>query len=129
MAIIKRVWVDRVEVLENGNLQVRTAAAYIEDGVQGEKTFSRKVVAPGDDLSGEDELVRDVGQGAHTPERIEVERVRRSKDPAAQAEDHRRKILEEGAALIAEAEANAASNTGEFSKEARIEAGLASPED
>ena len=49
MALEKLVVVDRIEVLENGCVQVRTKTAIMEDGKQISGTFHRHVVAPGDD--------------------------------------------------------------------------------
>ena len=69
MAITKEEVVDRVEVLEDGRLQVRTAVRVIEDGEIIAQTFRRKVIDVGDDVSGEDQLVQDVAQNLHTPER------------------------------------------------------------
>tara|TARA_R110002153_G_C13155829_1_gene482520 strand:- start:83 stop:340 length:258 start_codon:yes stop_codon:yes gene_type:complete len=67
MAITKEVVVDRVEVLgDHKQLQVRTATRIKEDGVVLSETYHRHVVEPGDDLSGEDALVRSIGELVHT---------------------------------------------------------------
>jgi len=67
MAITKEVLVDRCEVLgDYKQLQVRTATRIKEDGVLISTSYSRHVVAPGDDLSGEDALVQAVGGAVHT---------------------------------------------------------------
>lgn len=62
--------VDRIEVVENGCVQVRTKTAIMEDGKQISGTFHRHVVAPGDDYSGEDAKVQAVCAAVHTPEVI-----------------------------------------------------------
>lgn len=62
--------VDRIEVLENGCVQVRTKTAILEDGQQITASFHRHVVAPGDDYSGEDAKVQAHCAAAHTPEVI-----------------------------------------------------------
>jgi hypothetical protein len=62
--------VDRVEVLENGCVQVRTKAAIKEDGVEISSKFHRHVVAPGDDYSKEDARVQAICKATHTPEVI-----------------------------------------------------------
>ena len=49
--------VDRIEVVENGCVQVRTKTAVLEDGVQISGTFHRHVVSPGDDYNKEDARV------------------------------------------------------------------------
>jgi hypothetical protein len=64
----KIVVVDRIEVVENGAVQVRTKTAIMEDGRQISGTYHRHVVAPGDDYSGEDERVQAICAATHTPE-------------------------------------------------------------
>jgi hypothetical protein len=58
--------VDRIEVIENGSVQVRTKTAIMEDGKQISSKFHRHVVAPGDDYSGEDERVQAICAAMHT---------------------------------------------------------------
>jgi len=58
--------VDRIEVLENGVVQVRTKTAIMEDGKQISGTFHRHVVAPGDDYSKEDARVKAICAATHT---------------------------------------------------------------
>jgi hypothetical protein len=62
--------VDRIEVVENGSVQVRTKTAIMEDGKQISGTFHRHVVAPGDDYSTEDARVQGVCAALHTAEVI-----------------------------------------------------------
>lgn len=64
----KVVVVDRIEVVENGSVQVRTKTAIMEDGKQISGTFHRHVVAPGDDYSNEDARVQAICAATHTPE-------------------------------------------------------------
>jgi hypothetical protein len=58
--------VDRIEVIENGCVQVRTKTAIKEDGVEISGKFHRHVVAPGDDYSGEDARVQAICAALHT---------------------------------------------------------------
>jgi hypothetical protein len=60
--------VDRIEVIENGSVQVRTKTAIMEDGKQISGTYHRHVVAPGDDYSGEDTRVQGICAALHTAE-------------------------------------------------------------
>ena len=62
--------VDRIEVVENGTLQVRTKTAIKEDGVEISSKFHRHVVVPGADVSGEDAKVRAIAASIHTNEVI-----------------------------------------------------------
>ena len=62
--------VDRIEVIENGCVQVRTKTTIMEDGKQLSGTFHRHVVAPGDDYSAEDAKVQAICAAVHTAEVI-----------------------------------------------------------
>lgn len=62
----KVIIVDRIEVVENGSVQVRTKTSIMEDGKQISGTFHRHVVAPGDDYAGEDARVQAICAAMHT---------------------------------------------------------------
>ena len=66
----KIVVVDRIEVIENGSVQVRTKTVIIEDGKQISGNFHRHVVAPGNDYSGEDARVKAICAATHTADVI-----------------------------------------------------------
>jgi hypothetical protein len=70
MALEKVEVVDRIEVLENGCVQVRTKTAIMEDGKQISGTFHRHVVAPGDDYSAESDRVQAICAATHTADVI-----------------------------------------------------------
>lgn len=70
MSITKIVSVDRIEVLEDGSVQVRTKTAIMENGKQISSTFHRHVVVPGDDYSNEDARVQAICAAAHTADVI-----------------------------------------------------------
>ena len=72
MALEKIEIVDRIEVVENGVVQVRTKTAIMEDGKQISGNFYRHVVAPGDDYSAEDARVQAICAAMHTAEVIEA---------------------------------------------------------
>ena len=67
MALEKVSVVDKIEVLENGSVQVRVKTAILEDGEQISGTFHRHVIAPGQDYSAEDDKVKAVCAAVHTP--------------------------------------------------------------
>ena len=58
--------IDRIEVVESGVVQVRTATRIMEDGKQISSTFHRHVVVPGDDYSAEDARVKAICAATHT---------------------------------------------------------------
>mgnify|MGYP003959861533 CR=1 FL=1 len=57
MALTKEVVTDKIETLENGTIQVRTATRVLEDGTTLSSSFHRHVLAPGADTSNEDAKV------------------------------------------------------------------------
>ena len=57
MALTKETVVDKIEVLENGTLQVRSATRVLEDGEVLSSAFHRHVLHPGADTSNEDAKV------------------------------------------------------------------------
>ena len=75
MALTKEIIVDKIEVLEMGQVQVRTATRVLEDGAVLSSSFHRHVVEPstktGDtwadtDISGEDARVQAVATATWT---------------------------------------------------------------
>ena len=75
MALTKETIVDKIEVLEKGQVQVRTATRVLEDGTQLSSSFHRHVVVPsvktdgswGDtDISGEDARVQAIATATWT---------------------------------------------------------------
>ena len=68
MALSKTIVVDRIEVLERGQIQVRTATVVDEDGTELSRAFHRHVLAPDDDTSGEADRVAAVAAATWTPE-------------------------------------------------------------
>ena len=80
--IEKREFVDRIEVLDDGTLQVRTATQFFEnDEAVSEKSYSRKVIQTGQDVSSEDALVRDIVDGKlFTAARVEKAQGRRGRN-------------------------------------------------
>lgn len=66
MSLSKRVIVDKIEVLEHGQIGVRTSTCILEDGVELSRTFHRKVLTPGADTSNEDSRTAAVAQATWT---------------------------------------------------------------
>lgn len=66
MALAKTEVVDRIEVLEMGQVQVRRATIVAEDGVELSRSFHRHVLEPGDDTTGEDDRVAAVAAATWT---------------------------------------------------------------
>ena len=70
MALTKETVVDKIEVLEMGQLQIRTAIRIMENGTQLSQAFHRHVLAPADDLTNENAKVVAIANATWTPEVI-----------------------------------------------------------
>lgn len=70
MALIEKQIVDKIEVLENNSIQVRTANVIEKDGVEIARTYHRHVVQPNEDISEEDAKVQAVANAVWTEEII-----------------------------------------------------------
>lgn len=60
----------QITVLPDGRLQQRVATIIMEDGVELSRSYHRKVIDVGDDVSGEDDLTKDIANGVHTQARV-----------------------------------------------------------
>ena len=70
--MIEKIVTHDVQVLEDGQMQVRQITRIMEDEIELSKTFHRKVMDVGDDMTNEAELIQDVAKGLHTPARKKV---------------------------------------------------------
>ena len=70
MALTEDTVVDSIDVLLDGQIQVRSANRVFRDGIEISKAYHRHVVSPGDDLSLEDPKVATIGAVVHTEEVI-----------------------------------------------------------
>ena len=68
MALEKVTLVDKIEVLEMGQVQIRTATRIKEDGKVISQSFTRSIVVPGDNLSGQDARVTAIANSTWTSE-------------------------------------------------------------
>ena len=64
MSLSKETVVDKIEVLEDGTIQVRAAIRVLEDGEVLSSSYHRHVLQPGDDLTNEDPKVVAVANAA-----------------------------------------------------------------
>jgi hypothetical protein len=70
MALIEKTIIDKIELVENNSIQVRTATIIERDGTEIAKTYHRHVVSPGDDVSNEDPKVQAIANAVWTEEVI-----------------------------------------------------------
>lgn len=70
MALEKEIKIDKIELIENGIIQVRQATIITENENQISRTFHRWSILPGEDYSTQEQQVQDICKVAHTPEVI-----------------------------------------------------------
>lgn len=70
MALTKQTKIDRIEVVENGIVQVRQATIITDNDNEVSRTFHRWCIAPGEDYSTQEQQVQDICKVTHTPEVI-----------------------------------------------------------
>jgi hypothetical protein len=86
MALTEQTKIDRMEILEDGQIQVRKARVILDNGVEISRTFHREVLDPGRqpaDLNTRDARIQAVAEAVWTPEvvsereaKLETERQR-----------------------------------------------------
>jgi hypothetical protein len=70
MALTEKTIIDKIEVIENNSIQIRTATVIEKDGTELARTFHRHVLAPGADTSNEDPKVQAIATAIWTEEII-----------------------------------------------------------
>jgi len=67
MALTERTEIGQITILPDGQIQVRTDTIIEKDGVEISRQYHRHVVDPLDDITNEDQQVKDVASVVHTP--------------------------------------------------------------
>ena len=70
MALIEKTIIDKIELVENNSIQVRTATIIEKDGVEIARTYHRHVVNPTDSVENEDSRVKAIANAIWTNEVI-----------------------------------------------------------
>ena len=70
MALTETTIIDKIELVENNSIQVRTATIIKKDDTEIAKTYHRHVVAPGEDVTNEDTRVQAIANAIWTEEVI-----------------------------------------------------------
>lgn len=60
--------IGKIEVLEDGQMQVRTDTIVLRDGVEIARTYHRHVLAPGEDVSTRDAKSQAISAAVWTPD-------------------------------------------------------------
>lgn len=72
MSLSKQVTIDKIEVMENGIVQVREITRILENEKVISTSYNRWSVAPGEDFSQQPENVKAICQVAHTQKNIDA---------------------------------------------------------
>jgi hypothetical protein len=70
MSLTETNKIDKIEVLENGVIQVRNATIIKKDGIEIAKTYHRNTLTPIDDVSKQDLTVQAIAKAIWTEEVI-----------------------------------------------------------
>ena len=85
MALTETKVIDKIEVTENGTLQVREATRILKDGEQIAQTYHRWSFAPGSDVSEMPANVQAIAAAAWTPEIVAAYEEQLAQQAAARA--------------------------------------------
>jgi hypothetical protein len=72
MALTETKVIDKIEVVENGTVQVREVTRIMKEGEQIAHTYHRWAFAPGSDISSMPANVQAIALAAWTPEVVET---------------------------------------------------------
>ncbi|OBQ38760.1 MAG: hypothetical protein AN484_23955 [Aphanizomenon flos-aquae WA102] len=64
--IATKLTIDLIEVMQNDVIRVRVKTSVLSDDVQIAESFEHRVIAPGNDYSGEDAKVQAIAAAVHT---------------------------------------------------------------
>jgi hypothetical protein len=70
MALEKQISIDKIEVVENGVVQVRQIERILEEGKELSASYHRWTLAPGQDISAQEPRVQAIANATWTPEVI-----------------------------------------------------------
>lgn len=76
MSLSKEVVIDKIEIVENGIIQVRQVTRIIEDGQLLSSSYLRWTLVPGQDVSDQEERVQAIANAVWTPEVIAAYKVK-----------------------------------------------------
>jgi regulator of protease activity HflC (stomatin/prohibitin superfamily) len=75
----EKVVIGKVEVLEDGQIQIREDTKVYKDGVEISKTYQRHVIEPGQELSKEDDRVEAVANAVWTTDVVTAFKAEKAK--------------------------------------------------
>jgi hypothetical protein len=85
MALTKEQVIDKIEVVENGTLQVRQVTRVMEDGKELSSSYHRWSFPPNSDVSAQPANVQAIASAAWTPEVIAAYQAQMAKNALPEA--------------------------------------------
>ena len=67
MMLEKTETIDRIEILEQGQIQIRTLISITEDGNELSRTYHRRMITPGTNVDNEDARIQAIANTLWTP--------------------------------------------------------------
>lgn len=87
--LTKEIVNDKIEILEDGTIQIREATKILEDGVVISKKFTnRRCLDPGATVDDEVQEIKDIAGIVHTPERVQKFKQKKATAEAAMNIQH-----------------------------------------
>jgi len=83
MSLTKEVVIDKIEILEDGTVQVRQVTRIMENGNQLSSSYHRWSIAPGQDYSDQEDNVKAICTLTHTPSVIAAFETSKTTSPSA----------------------------------------------
>jgi hypothetical protein len=81
MALEKKQYIDKIEVVSDEFVQVRQVTKVLEDGKELSSSFHRWTLEPGQDVSDQDQRVQAICNLIWTPQVIEQFQLSKQKEP------------------------------------------------
>jgi len=76
MALEKITVTDKIEILEDGQIQIRQSTRIVEDNIVIAETYHRHVIVPGEDATKEDSRVANIASLLWTKEVVDAYRAK-----------------------------------------------------
>ena len=70
MALLEKIFTDKIEILENSIIQIRTSTVIEKDNIEIARSFHRHILRPIDDIANEDLKVQAIANAIWTEEVI-----------------------------------------------------------
>jgi len=80
--LTERTEEDKIEILSDGTIQVRTATIIERGGVEVSRSWHRHVVAPDDDVTTQSDFVKGYANVARTPTRVASHKAKKAAENA-----------------------------------------------